>query len=155
MKKLVLTTALLATTNLALAAPQASQLIGTWNCSLQQSSDQMSMALTYDVEYAEDRQTDVAMVVAMEVPAMNESIKVGMSIQGTWALEGDELINTTESWDIKNLGEESAFAEMAIQQFEAQQQQGAVSRTTILELTDSRLVEQPQNAQQEPVVCTR
>lgn len=155
MKKTLLTAALAVSTNMALAAPNAEQLVGTWECSLEQSSDQMSMAVTYDVEYSDDRQTDVAMVIAMEVPAMDESIKVGMTINGTWELDGDELIGTTESWDIKNLGEDTQFAEMAIAQFESQQQQGVVSRSTIVELTDSRLVEQPQGGQQEPVVCTR
>lgn len=155
MKKLILTTALMAVTHVALAAPEASQLFGTWTCSLSQSSEQMEMAVTYDVTYTEDRKTNVAMVLAMEVPSMNESVKIGMSIDGTWKLEGEELVNTTQSWDIKNLGEDTAFAKMAIEQFENQQQQNMVSRSTIVELTETRLVEQPVNSQQDPVVCER
>lgn len=155
MKTLLLTAALAAASTVAMAEPEASRLVGTWTCSFDQSTEQMSMAVTYEVDYAASHDTDVAMVLAMEVPSMNESIKVGMNMKGTWELVGDELINTTETWDIRNLGEESAFSQMAIEQFKTQQKQGTVSRTKIVELTENRLVEQPQGSGQEPVVCTR
>lgn len=142
--------------SLALAAPDVDLLVGTWNCGASESSAQGSMEIDGTVKYNADNTAAFDMTMAMDLTELGESFTIAMNGTGTWRLEGDVLVSTTESMDVSNVGEPSAFVDMMMPQFKAQQQTmlGKEERSTILELTDSKLVERPSDGS-EPVTCTR
>lgn len=146
----------LSISSMALAAPDADLLVGTWNCGLSETSPQGTMEVDGTVEYNADNSATYNMTMSMELTELDESFSIAMSGNGTWRLEGDQLVSTTESMDVSNVGEPSQFVDMMMPQFKAQQEAmlGQEERSTILELTETKLVERPADGS-DSVTCTR
>lgn len=144
MRALFLATLLATASSFALAITDPDLLVGQWQCDFAERNDDMTMEMTSQVTYAADRSASFDMVLDIDIPAMGQAMKIGMTGDGTWQLEGDQLLVVTNSFDVENLGEAGPFADMMIGQFESEDMVGAESRSTIVELTASRLVELPE-----------
>ncbi|MHA7879712.1 MAG: hypothetical protein ACX931_07965 [Saccharospirillum sp.] len=154
MRALLLATLMATASSLALANPDPDLLVGQWQCDFAERNDDMSMEMTSQITYNADRSASFDMTLDMDIPAMGETMTLGMNGAGSWALNGDQLVVTTSRYDIENLGDDSPFADMMMGQFEATDMIGSESRTTVVELTASRLVEQPEEGGP-TTTCTR
>ncbi|GGX71503.1 lipocalin family protein [Saccharospirillum salsuginis] len=154
--KALFTVLSLSVSSLAMAAPDADLLVGTWNCGASETSAQGSMEIDGTVEYKADKSANYDMTMSMDLTELGESFTIAMSGTGTWRLEGDKLVSTAESMDVSNAGEPSEFVDMMMPQFKAQQQAqlGKETRSTIVELTENKLVERPADGS-DTVECTR
>ena len=154
MRALLLATLMATASSLALANPDPALLVGQWQCDFAERNDDMSMEMTSQINYNADRSASFDMTLDMDIPAMGQAIKLGMNGAGSWTLDGDQLVVTTTTYDIENLGEDGPFVDMMMGQFEATDMIGSESRTTIVELTSSRLVELPEEGGP-TTTCTR
>ncbi|MCH8531793.1 MAG: hypothetical protein LAT65_13155 [Saccharospirillum sp.] len=154
MRALILASLLASASTLAMASADPDLLVGQWQCDFAERSDDMTMEMTSQVTYAADRSANFDMVLDIDIPAMGQALKIGMIGDGSWQLDGDQLLVTTNSFDVENLGEPGPFADMMIGQFESEDMVGVESRSTIVELTSSRLVEQPEDGGP-TTTCTR
>lgn len=154
MRALLLAALMATASSLALANPDPALLVGQWQCDFAERNDDMSMEMTSQITYNADRSASFDMTLDMDIPAMGQAIKLGMNGAGSWTLDGDQLVVTTTTYDIENLGEDGPFVDMMMGQFEATDMIGSESRTTIVELTSSRLVELPEEGGP-TTTCTR
>lgn len=153
MRALILATLVASASSLAWSSIDPDLLVGQWQCDFSERNDDMTMEMSSQITYAADRSASFDMVLDFDIPAMGQAMKFGMNGDGTWQLEGDQLLVTTNNFDVENLGEAGPFADMMIGQFQAEDMTGVESRSTILELTATRLVEQPEDGP--ATTCTR